>query len=438
MGARLTVFLGASHLGLVSGVGWASLGHRVVVLDLDAALITRLQRRDLPVYEPGLAELLERQGGDVAFTTDFRRLAEADLVVVARDVPTDAVNDSDLSSVAALIDGALPHLADGVAVAVMSQVSPGFTRALDARIRSERPGLDVRTYTWVETLILGQAVARFLEPECIILGCAEPAAPLARALEDGLRKFGCAVLPMRWESAELTKRAINLYLATTVTYANTLADLCEALGADWGEMVPALRLDRRIGPGAYLRPSLGIAGGNIERDLVSLGGMARAAGRDGAFIESISAYNGRRFTWLLRQVDRALAGVAAPTIAVWGLTYKKDTRSTKNSMGLRAVEALAPRASVRAWDPVLGAADVDMAATLAPSGEAALARADCLLITADWDEFAAVDATAFRAMRRPLVIDCVGVLEARRHELDGVEYVSMGRAPMAGKGRAAG
>ena len=426
-GPRLTAFLGASHLGLVSGVGWASLGHRVLILDTDAPLVARLEAEDLPIYEPGLSELLRKHRDAVELSTDFTRLAEAELVVVARDVPTDDANDSDLAPVTALIDRAIPHLRAGAAVAVMSQVSPGFTRALAARIAAERPGLGIATYTWVETLIFGQAVQRFLEPERIILGCADPSTPIAPALDEGLRAFGCPVLPMRWESAELTKRAINLYLATTVTYANTLADLCEALGADWGEMVPALRLDRRIGPGAYLRPSLGIAGGNIERDVVSLAGMARASGRDGGFIESIASYNARRFEWLLRQADRALAGVTAPTVALWGLTYKKNTRSTKNSMGLRAVQALAGRARIQAWDPVLGAGDVAVEARIVPSRDAALAGADCLLITADWDEFGLTEAATFRAMRRPLVIDCVGVLEGRRAELAGVEYVSMGR-----------
>jgi len=426
--SRPTVFLGLSHLGLVSGIGWASLGQPVASIDPDADLVARLEAGRMPVYEPGLDDLLARHRDAVRFSTDFSLLSGADLVVVARDVPTNSLDQSDVGPVLDHIERALPHLARGTTLAVMSQVSPGFTRRLAELVRERRPDLDLSVIYWVETLVFGQAVERFLRPERIIVGCADPAVPLPAALADGLARFGCPILPMRWESAELTKRAINLYLASTVTYANTLADLCEAIGADWTEMVPALRLDRRIGPHAYLRPSLGIAGGNIERDVASLAALARETGREGGFIDAIAAYNARRFEWLLRQVDRALADVAAPTVALWGLTYKKNTRSTKNSMGLRAAAALASRATVQAWDPALGPSDVEVPGPLAPSRDAALSGADCLLITADWDEFATADATTFtRAMRRPVVIDCVGVLEGRRAELHGIEYVAMGR-----------
>ena len=428
MTAVLTGFLGLSHLGIVSSVGWASLGSPVVGVDLDRAPVDALGRGELPVHEPGLPEAFAASRARMRFATDPAVLAECPLVIVSRDVPTDAGNGSDTTAVLRLVDAAIPHLRRGAVLAVMSQVPPGFTRSLTGRIEARRPGLGLRVHYWVETLIFGNALRRFLEPERIIVGASDPARPLPAELADGLARFGCPVLPMRYESAELTKTAINLYLFGAVTYANTLADLCEEVGADWSEMAPALRLDRRIGAHAYIRPSLGVAGGNLERDLVTLQGLCAAHGVDASYIESLIRYNADRYRWVQRQLERrVLAETPRPVIAVWGLAYKKDTRSTKNSMSLRVIGDLRGRADIRAYDPVVGAADVDVPVTVLPAREAVLAGADCLLVLTDWDEFAATPRDAFKAMRRPLVIDCVGVVDPRRTELGGVELIRMGQ-----------
>ena len=311
----------------------------------------------------------------------------------------------------------------------MSQVSPGATRALAGRIQARRPGSGIAVYYWVETLIFGNAVERFLKPERLIVGAADPGKPLPADLHEGLLRFGCPILPMGYESAELTKTAINLYLFGAVTYANTLSDLCEAVGANWSEMVPALRLDRRIGPAAYIRPSLGVAGGNLERDLVTLRGLGERHGVDVAYVDTLLAHNARRYRWVHRQLEqRVLDGTAGVVVAVWGLAYKKNTRSTKNSVALRVIENLRGRAEVRAYDPLVKAPGADVAATLVESPAAALVGADCLLILTDWDEFATPPGGGFRAMRHRVVIDCVGVMDARRAELRGVEYVAMGQA----------
>jgi len=428
-----TGFLGLSHLGIVSGVGWASFGEPVVAVDPDAAVVERLAAGDPPVREPGLPELLAAAREQLTFTADLARLGECPLVVVARDVPTDADNRSDLGPVLALLDAAVPHLRQDVVLALMSQVPPGFTRELAARIRSARPDLAFALYYWVETLIFGDAVRRVLQPERLIVGCADPAAPLPPAFQAGLARLGCPILQMGYESAELTKTAINLYLIGAVTYSNTLADLCEAIGADWSEIVPALRLDARIGPAAYLRPSLGIAGGNLERDLATLGRLAATHNVTAPYLDALAAANADRFGWVGRKLEEhVFRDRARPTLGVWGLTYKKDTRSTKNSPALRLLADLEGRADVRAWDPAVGAADLPDAlligAEIVASRDAVVAGADALLVMADWDDFAAADLVLLRrTMRRPLVIDCVGVLERRRHEMAGIEYISMGR-----------
>ena len=433
-----TAFLGLSHLGIVYSVGWASFGQPTVALDRDAATVGRLTAGDPPIQEPGLPELLERARPHLAYSTDFARLGACPLVAVARDVPTDDANRSDLGPVLQLADAAVPHLRDGVTLVVMSQVPPGFTRALGERVRAARPDLCFGLYSWVETLVFGDAVRRCLRPERIIVGAADPAAPMPAVLAEGLAHFDSPILPMTYESAELTKTAINLYLVGSVTYANTLADLCEAVGADWSEMVPALQLDARIGPAAYLRPSLGVAGGNLERDLQTLRALCRERDVDATYLDALIGYNQRRLDWVERRLrDLVLDRLATPTIGIWGLAYKKDTDSTKNSPALRLIERVregttGERVRIRAWDPAVGRGAAPATVEVAEARDDVLDEADCLLIMADWDHFGAADVGAIRArMRRPLVIDSVGVLGSRRRELAeaGVEYVGMGHRP---------
>jgi UDPglucose 6-dehydrogenase len=424
-------FLGLSHLGLVSSIAWAARGRPVIGLDSDQHLVAAIQRGDLNVHEPGLQELLHEARASISFSSDFSRLGECALVICARDVPTDDSNTSDLTPVNDLIDRALPHLAQGVTFVMMSQVAPGFTRTLRERICAARPELAFDVYYWVETLAFGDAVRRATRPERLIVGCADPSQPLPEELREGLAAFGCPILPMRYESAELAKTAINLYLIGSVTYSNTLSNLCEAIGADWAEIRPALHLDKRIGPAAYLRPSLGIAGGNLERDLVTLRGLARAHDVDSGYLDALVAANARRFDWLTSKLDALVfAHTARPCLAVWGLTYKANTRSTRNSPALRLIAEVGGRASIRAWDPVIKSAEAAVSIEMAASAIEACRDADGVLVMSDWPEFESIDARGLRsAMRRPLVIDCVGVLQSRASDLveAGIDYVAMGR-----------
>ena len=442
-------FLGLSHLGIVTSAGWCSRGQRVVALDPDLPLVRRLERGELPVHEPGLPELIRRCGDQLHYSAAAADAAACSLVIVARDVPTTADNVSHTQVVLELVDWVLPHLVQDVVLVVMSQVPPGFTRALSQHIRAKRPDLRYSLYYWVETLIFGDAVRRTLEPERQIVGAAEPTLPIAEEFRRGLERYDCPVLTMRYESAELAKTAINLYLIASVTYANTMADLCEALGADWSEMIPALRMDRRIGLAAYIRPGLGIAGGNLERDLVTLTSAAARHQVDGTFLAALATHNENRFEWVMRETRRALTsdgeaahGERPAKLALWGLTYKRNTRSTKNSPALRLLRALAEQSgadalgsvAVSAWDPAVGVDELDLPAevaarvTGAASAEAALTDADALVIAADWPDFEVADLDLVRGrMRRPVVVDCVGALAARARELAGIEYHAMGR-----------
>ena len=410
-------FAGLTHLGLVSAAAAAARGFEVVAFDPDAARVASIARGDLPVVEPDLPELLDKHRDRLICTADPAALGRCDVAYVAPDVPTDDASASDLGPVRALVDVVDRALTSEAVLVVLSQVPPGFTRSLP------RPA--ERRFYQVETLIFGRAVDRALHPERFIVGCADPSVPLPRAFAAYLGAFGCPLLPMRYESAELAKISINVCLVASISAANTLAELCEATGADWSEIVPALKLDRRIGPDAYLVPGLGIAGGNLERDLATVSRLADQHGTDAGVVRAWLANSRYRRDWVLREVHaRILARISDPTLAVLGLAYKENTASTKNSPSLALLAAVAPF-RVRVYDPsVTPRPEFHPRLEAAVSPLDACVGADALVIMTPWSEFRALRPEAVAArLRGRTVIDPYGVLDpatCRAAELDHV------------------
>jgi UDPglucose 6-dehydrogenase len=422
-------FLGMSHLGLVSAAGAAAKGFDVLGFDEDAGRVDRLRAGELPVVEPGLPELLAEVAERLTFSADAERLAECDLLYVAVDVPTAPDDTSDPAPVEHLLALAAGVAAPGACVVVLSQVEPGFTRGFRALV--ERGGRTL--YYQVETLIFGRAVQRTLEPERFIVGCADPAAPLATALRAHLDAYGCPLLPMRYESAELSKIAINAFLVSTISTTNTLAELCESIGAHWDEIAPALRLDARIGPAAYLTPGLGIGGSNLSRDLATIDRLARGHGTDAGLVGTWRAHAAHRVDWPLGVLHaRLLSRVSTPRVALWGLSYKENTQSTRNSPGVRLAEILTQSGiDVTAYDPEAEPVSI-LAAPLRRVTDplAACIEADALVIATPWPAFRDADPAAVAAaLRGRLVVDPYGVLDADGCRAAGLSQARLG-APL--------
>jgi len=421
-------FVGLSHLGIVYSLATAARGFEVIAHEPEAERRRLLSEGRFPIEEPGLAELFAANRERLLYTGDVSRLADCELVFVALDVQTDAEDQSDLGPVRSLVQTAWPRLGPACCVVILSQVRPGFTRATARSIVADAGGADARVFYQVETLVFGAAVERALRPERYIVGAARPDAPLPAPYRAWLDAFGCPVLVMRYESAELAKIAINCYLVSSVATTNTLAELSEAVGAEWSEIAPALRLDRRIGPHAYLGPGLGIAGGNLERDLATVQGLAAEHGTDAAVVAAWQRNSAYRKDWVLRALHReVLPRCPNPTIAVLGIAYKPDTHSTKNSASLALLANLAAW-PVRAYDPC---ARLDAAAfphvTLCPSPLEAVVDADVVVLMTPWKEVAALDANHVRErMRGEVVLDPYGAWRETLARLPGVRYYRLG------------
>lgn len=418
---RATIgFAGMTHLGLVSAAAMAETGFHVVAFDPDARRIAELRAGRLPVAEPGLDALVARhaQRGALSFAADPTALAACDVVYIAPDVPTDDAGGSDLAPLEALFDIVAGATHARTTLVFLSQVPPGFTRA------HRLP--DRQVYCQVETLIFGRAVERALKPERYMIGCADPAAELPGAYRAILAAPGCPVLKMRYESAELAKISINMFLVASVSTTNMLAELCERIGADWAEIAPSLRLDKRIGPHAYLAPGLGIAGGNLERDLATVRRLADAYGSDAGQIDAWRRSSRHRRDWALARLREARLPTDS-TIAVLGLAYKENTHSIKNSPSLSLLAALTPF-RVRAFDPQV-AADPAFHPRLEGASDAlaCVAGAQALAVMTPWPEFRALDPAKLAArMAGKLVIDPYGVLDAAACRKAGLERHILG------------
>ena len=231
-------YAGLTHLGLNSLAATVSKGFAVVGYDESDELIKKLSSLDLDISEPGLVEILSDYRENIRFSDSLESLTRCDIVYISSDVDTDEQGNSDLSSIEALIQKVTKSIQKQTVLVILCQVHPGFTR--------EILKVHQNTFYQVETLIFGQAIHRAQKPERFIIGCRNPA-DIDEKFKTYLSSFCCPILPMTLESAELSKTAINLFLAANVSTANTLAELCEKIGADWSEIIPSLRLDRRIG-----------------------------------------------------------------------------------------------------------------------------------------------------------------------------------------------
>lgn len=417
-------FAGMTHLGLNSAVAAADKGFHTIGFDPSDARIAAIARGEMTVVEPDLGALAAANRDRLTFTADAAALAACEVVYVAPDVPTDDRGRSDLSSIHALFE-----LVDGAArpdavVVILSQVPPGFTRA------RQRAG---RTLHYqVETLIVGRAMERARFPERLIVGCADPTSPLPPAYQQFLDAFACPILPMRFESAELAKISINMCLVASVSVANTMAELCEQSGADWSEIVPALKLDRRIGAHAYLAPGLGIAGGNLERDLATVCALADRAGTDAGVVRAFIASSAHRKEWTWRTLrERVLDGRPDARIGVLGLAYKIDTHSTKGSPAL-ALLAHLTGCCVRVFDPVVPGAAAGPSVFAAASAIEAAEDADALCVMTPWREFAELPfAELARCMRGRILIDPFAVFDRVAARAAGFDCLTLGRGDIA-------
>lgn len=424
---RVAVF-GLWHLGCVTAACVAAAGKTVVALDADAELVKRLQAGELPVQEPGLAELVAagRASGRLSFANDAAAaLLDADVLWVTFDTPVDARDEADAASVRARLEAIRGAVRPGTLVLVSSQVPVGFTRSLARDWAGE--GL---TFAYSpENLRLGKAIAAFQAPERVIAGLTEERdRPRVEAL---FQPYAPRLEWMSLESAEMTKHAINAFLATSVAFINELARLCERVGADAREVERGLKTEGRIGPRAYLSPGLAFAGGTLARDLRFLAGFGKELGIPTPLLAGVLASNDAHKGWLRDRIAGLLAGVPEPVVAVLGLTYKPGTDTLRRSASVELCGWLRERGvRVRAHDPAVRVLPpgLEETMTLCRTAHDALAGADLAVVSTEWPDYRRLSAAdVVSRMRRPRVVDQTWFLADALARAEAIEYIAPGR-----------
>jgi UDPglucose 6-dehydrogenase len=412
-------FVGMTHLGLVSAVAAAEKGFDVICFDTDKELVASLVKGISPVSEPQLSELMIKNRRLLRFTPEDKDLRRCDVIYVAPDVQTDDSGQSDLKTIDVLLELAFQSSTHDSVLVVLSQVPPGFTR------QKQRQGRQL--FYQVETLIFGRAIERALYPERYIIGCSVPDCPLPSGLTIFLEAYECPILHMRYESAELAKISINMFLVSTITTTNTLAELCEEIGANWHEIAPALRLDKRIGQYSYLNPGLGVSGGNLERDLATLRNFGKKHGTEYSVIEAWIRNSERRKDWLWGILNKPeIKTIHKRVIAVLGLTYKENTCSIKNSPALYFIKKLS-NYEIRAFDPGAPVGVTEENVIRTNSVFDTLIQADVLVVATAWPEFRDISVEQLQdQMRGKIVIDPYSLLDGKKLKSVGFHYYCLG------------
>jgi UDPglucose 6-dehydrogenase len=383
---RVAVY-GLWHLGCVTVACLARAGHHVAGLDPDPHVIDDLRRGQPPLHEPGLPELLAAglENKHLSFHTDpVAALADADVFWVTFDTPVNEQDEADVDFVRSCLEEVRPALKPRTLVLISSQVPVGFTRALQC----DWSGAGLRYAYSPENLRLGKAIEVFCHPERIVLGV-ENDADQARLME--LFSPFCSHLEwMSIESAEMTKHALNAFLATSVTFINELARLCEEVGADAKEVERGLKSEGRIGPRAYLSPGAAFAGGTLARDLRFLVRRGRDVQVQTPLLQGVLASNDMQKNWVRQRVDQLLAGVERPVVAVLGLTYKAGTSTLRRSSAIELCRWLhAQGVRVQGHDPTVDSLppELDEVLQLISSPLDALDGAHLAVIATEWPSF---------------------------------------------------
>jgi UDPglucose 6-dehydrogenase len=340
-------FVGLTHLGLNYLAASAQKKFSVMGIDTSNKKVIKLNKNIIEYKEPNLKKIILKNKKNITFTHNFKNLKKCNLVFISQDVKTNTSGKSDLKNLRILINKTIKHLNKNAILVVLSQIKPGFMRTINIGHR--------KLYHQVETLIFGKAFSRALNPERIIVGCINKFNEISPIYLRYLNSFKCPVLKMEYESAEIAKISINLLLASSVTTTNILSELCEKMSADWNDIVPALKLDKRIGKFAYIKPGLGISGGNIERDIVTVKSMLNKESPPSLLLKNMLENSQYMKHWLNRILtkEKTLVKKDKINIGIVGAAYKENTNSIKNSPIIDLLNYLKDKKNISIYEPML-------------------------------------------------------------------------------------
>ncbi|MGW8265962.1 MAG: UDP-glucose dehydrogenase family protein [Longimicrobiales bacterium] len=434
---KVTV-IGTGYVGLVGGAGFAETGNDVICADIDENKISRLNAGEIPIYEPGLEPLVKSnvKAGRLRFTTDVPESVRAsDIIFIAVGTPPDEDGSADLQHVLAVARTIGRSMEGEKVVATKSTVPVGTAAKVRAAIEAETHH-PVHVCSNPEFLKEGAAVEDFMKPDRIVVGVdSEYAGKVLTDLHAPFVRTGNAILVMDIAAAEITKYASNAMLATRISFMNSIAQLCEATGADVDMVRQGLATDRRIGS-SFLFPGVGYGGSCFPKDVKALVRTMRELRADASILEAVEAVNERQKRVLVDRIVRRFGeDLSGRIFAVWGLAFKPNTDDMREAPSLITIAALLERgAKVAAHDPVAmeeARRHFGDRITYGETNYATLEGADALLIHTEWLPYRRPDFPRMRGlMNTPLILDGRNIYRPERMAEYGFEYHSIGRSPV--------
>jgi UDPglucose 6-dehydrogenase len=431
---RVTM-IGAGYVGLVSGACFADFGHHVTCIDKDAQKVAALNRGEIPIFEPGLADLVEANVREqrLRFAVDTASVGSAEAVFIAVGTPSRRGDGhADLSFVYEAVREIAPQLSATVVVITKSTVPVGTGDEIERILRDARPDADIQVVSNPEFLREGAAIQDFKHPDRIVVGTDDMRARAVVAeLYRPLYLNASPIFYVNRRTAELIKYAANAFLATKITFINEVADLCEQVGADVNEVARGMGLDNRIG-GKFLHAGPGFGGSCFPKDTTALLKTAQDHGVALRIVEAVASVNDQRKRAMARKVVAALDGsVRGKTVAVLGLTFKPNTDDTRDSPAIPLITALLDQgATVRAYDPAgMEQAKPQLSGVQFCSGAYVAAEgAHAIVIATEWEQFRALDLDRLKSvMAQPVIVDLRNIYRADEMKRAKFRYVAVGR-----------
>jgi len=427
--------VGTGYVGLVAGACFAESGNDVVCVDNNSAKVRMLQKGKIPIYEPGLEELVRRNAaeGRLTFSSALARaVRDSQVIFIAVGTPQDEDGSADLKHVLGVARDIAKAMNGYKVIVDKSTVPVGTSRKVEEVVRRETTH-PFSVVSNPEFLKQGAAIEDFMKPDRVIIGAEdERAIEVMLELYSPFTRTGAPIMVMDCASAELSKYAANSMLATRISFMNEVANLCEVVGGDVDHVRKAIGADRRIGT-SFLFPGCGYGGSCFPKDVQAMIRFAAAAGYKFKILQSVEDVNKTQKTVLFRKMEKQLGSLKGKTIAVWGLSFKPRTDDMREAPSIPMIEKLlAAGAKVRAYDPE--ATEVAKGIfgnriTYAPSNYDALKNADALVIVTEWNEFRRPDFSRMRElMRAPIVFDGRNLFTAGQMKQNGFSYYSIGRS----------
>lgn len=430
---RRICVVGVGYVGLVTGACFADLGNQVICLDIAEERIEKLKRGEMPIYEPGLTEIVARNvaAGRLAFTTQYSdAVPDAYFIFIAVNTPPSTDGEADLQYVRAAAES-ISQVLTNYAIIVNKSTVPvgtGDTVAEILQARGKKIGTDFDVVSNPEFLAEGSAVPDFMQPDRVVLGgtnreAAEKVAQLYLPLR-------CAIMTTDLRTAEMIKYASNAFLATRVSFINEIATICEKVGADVKEVAAGMGMDRRIGP-AFLNAGIGYGGSCFPKDVKALTWMAETNGCHPQLLRSVMEINRDMRRQVLAKLRELIGGVRGKTIGLLGLAFKPNTDDVREAASVEIIRLLQNEgAQIRAYDPVAieSARRTLKDVTFCSDAYSTAAGTDALVLVTEWNEFKQLDMARIAAsMKQKNLVDGRNIYEPAQMRDLGFEYRGVGR-----------